>query len=189
LAGKILDVLGMYQVGTCLVLCPFPCDVLAMYRLGTLALAPSVDNLSIRTEPQSPGSSQSSALSSQHATPSTTALSLPSYHSPEPESLYSDSGFTPGPRRLGHKTKEINYVVSDEDEIAFDEAYAEGVKLYISSATNRGEPCSYREATSPNNPDSKQWIEAVQTELKSLQGHGTWEIVPRPEGKCIVTCK
>ena len=41
LAGKILDVLGMYQVGTCLVLCPFPCDVLAMYQPGTLALAPS----------------------------------------------------------------------------------------------------------------------------------------------------
>ena len=42
LAGKILDVLGMYQVGTCLVRCPFPCDVLVMYRLGTLILAPSV---------------------------------------------------------------------------------------------------------------------------------------------------
>jgi len=42
LAGKILDVLGVYQVGTCLVLCPFPCDVLAMYWPSTLVLAPSV---------------------------------------------------------------------------------------------------------------------------------------------------
>ena len=42
LAGKILDVLVMYRVGTCLVLCPFPCDVLDMYPPGTLVLAPSV---------------------------------------------------------------------------------------------------------------------------------------------------
>ena len=42
LAGKILDVPGMYWVGTCLVLCPFPCDVLVMYQPSTLALAPSV---------------------------------------------------------------------------------------------------------------------------------------------------
>ena len=42
LAGKILNGLVMYQVGTCMVLCPFPCNVLAMYQLGTLALAPSV---------------------------------------------------------------------------------------------------------------------------------------------------
>ena len=42
LAGKILDVLAMYWVGTCLVLCPFPCDGLVMYRIGTLVLAPSV---------------------------------------------------------------------------------------------------------------------------------------------------
>ena len=41
LAGKILDVPRMYQVGTCLVLCPFPCNVLVMHRPGTLALAPS----------------------------------------------------------------------------------------------------------------------------------------------------
>ena len=41
LAGKILNVPGMNRVGTSQVLCPFPCDVLAMYKPGTLALAPS----------------------------------------------------------------------------------------------------------------------------------------------------
>ena len=35
----------MYQVGTCMVHCPFPCNVLVMYRLGTLVLAPSVSQL------------------------------------------------------------------------------------------------------------------------------------------------
>ena len=41
LAGKILNVLGMCWVGTCMVLCPFPCNVLVMYWPGTQALAPS----------------------------------------------------------------------------------------------------------------------------------------------------
>ena len=42
LAGKIPNVLGMDQVGISQVLCPFPCDVLAMHRPGKLALVPSV---------------------------------------------------------------------------------------------------------------------------------------------------
>jgi len=41
LAGKILKIFVMYQVGTCMVHCPFPCNVLAMYQPGTLVLAPS----------------------------------------------------------------------------------------------------------------------------------------------------
>ena len=41
LAGKILNVLVMCWAGTCMVLCPFPCNVLVMYWPGTLALAPS----------------------------------------------------------------------------------------------------------------------------------------------------
>jgi len=49
LAGKILNVLGMDWVGTSQVLCPFPCDVLAMYWPSTLALAPSVSIVSQST--------------------------------------------------------------------------------------------------------------------------------------------
>jgi len=41
-AGKILKIFVMYRVGTCMVHCPFPCDVLVMYQPGTLVLAPSV---------------------------------------------------------------------------------------------------------------------------------------------------
>jgi len=39
-AGKILKIFVTYRVGTCMVHCPFPYDVLAMYRPGTLVLAP-----------------------------------------------------------------------------------------------------------------------------------------------------
>ena len=43
-AGKILKIFVMYQVGTCMVHCPFPYDVLAMYQPSTLVLAPSVSS-------------------------------------------------------------------------------------------------------------------------------------------------
>ena len=45
-ARKILDVLGMYWVGTRPVHYPFPCSVLAVYQLGTLPLVPSVSHFS-----------------------------------------------------------------------------------------------------------------------------------------------
>ena len=41
LVGNILNGLGMYQVGFCLVLCPCPCDGLVMYQPRTPPLAPS----------------------------------------------------------------------------------------------------------------------------------------------------
>ena len=41
LAWEILNVFAMYQMGFWWVLYPFPCNVLAVYLLGTLALAPS----------------------------------------------------------------------------------------------------------------------------------------------------
>ena len=42
LAWKILNELGMYQVGIGWVLCPFPCDVFAVFQSGTPPLVPSV---------------------------------------------------------------------------------------------------------------------------------------------------
>ena len=42
LAGKILNVPTIYRVGMGWVLCPFPCNVLAMYRPGTPPFVPSV---------------------------------------------------------------------------------------------------------------------------------------------------
>ena len=50
LAWKILDVFVMYWMGFWWVLCPFPCNVLAVYLLGTPPLAPSVSNLAVCAE-------------------------------------------------------------------------------------------------------------------------------------------
>src|ERR1700753_2980927 len=38
---EIQNVLAVFQVGSLLVHCPFPCDVLAVFLVGTLPLAPS----------------------------------------------------------------------------------------------------------------------------------------------------
>jgi hypothetical protein len=72
--------------------------------------------------------------------------------------------------------------------ITLDAAYNESVELFV-TATSHGEPRSYREAVDPVNPDSPLWIAAVEAELKSLQDHGTWKVIPPPEGKHIVSCK
>ena len=48
LAGQILNVLGVYWVGTRMVLCPFPCNVFVMYWPRTLALAPSGNRFQIQ---------------------------------------------------------------------------------------------------------------------------------------------
>ena len=42
LPWEILDVFAVYQMGFWWVHCPFPCDVLAVFPLGTPPLAPSV---------------------------------------------------------------------------------------------------------------------------------------------------
>ena len=123
-------------------------------------------------------------------TPASVVFSLPSsLNSPNPESLHSDSEFIEenlNPRRSERKKKkttkysgaDANIIASDEDMRKLDNAYSEGVKLFISAATSNGEPRHYCEATHPENPDSAQWKRAIQEELKSLQDHGVWKYIP-----------
>jgi len=131
---------------------------------------PKVDNLSVQTVPVA-----STSTSHSTPTPPSANISMPSsYNSPSPGSLHSTKSLEPETRRSTRKDPEmLNFIVTDDDQKAHDDAYAESVKLYISAATDRGEPTSYREATSPDNPDSPHWIAAVKAELKSLQDHGT----------------
>ena len=45
LAGNILNVLMMYQMGICQVHCPCPYNVLTVYQVGTLGFVPSESSL------------------------------------------------------------------------------------------------------------------------------------------------
>lgn len=49
------------------------------------------------------------------------------------------------------------------------------------------DPCSVKEALSRS--DGFKWKQAMDEEIKSLQENDTWDIVQRPNGKNIVTCK
>jgi hypothetical protein len=147
-------------------------------------------NLSTLAQP-----SQTPAPEFLAPTPSSVALSLSDHYvSPSPPSPQSSPNPEDAPkneprRSRRQKEKQANLAITEEQKLtAFDEAYNESVKLFV-TATAHGEPRSYREATNPSNPDAPLWQEAIQAELKSLQDHGTWKIVPRPEGKHIVSCK
>ena len=54
-------------------------------------------------------------------------------------------------------------------------------------AKEDSEPSNAREALS--RPDGDNWKKAMDEEISSLKENGTWEIVPRPDGRDIVTCK
>ncbi|MFN7611034.1 MAG: reverse transcriptase domain-containing protein, partial [bacterium] len=49
------------------------------------------------------------------------------------------------------------------------------------------EPQTYSEAV--NSSDGQKWKEAIDEEYKSLIDNETWELVPRPAGRNIVSCK
>ena len=97
--------------------------------------------------------------------------------------------FTEPCDEAGKRDSTLNQVEIDELK-ALDTAYENAVKLFVSGTTSTPkEPRSYREAVDPNNPDSSSWVAAINAELDSLRGHSTWEYVPRPKDKPIVSCK
>lgn len=49
------------------------------------------------------------------------------------------------------------------------------------------EPKNFKEALVKN--DSEKWLKAMEEEIKSLKNNKTWNLVPPPEGKNIVSCK
>ena len=80
----------------------------------------------------------------------------------------------------------LGLAASEGDLTPLDKAYLNVVELYV-SANSSGEPQSYREAIT--SPDAAHWIKAMEDESKSLEDRGTWKVVPRPEGRKVVSSK
>ena len=55
------------------------------------------------------------------------------------------------------------------------------------SAAIPSNPATYRQAISCT--EATQWQEGMQSEYDSLVEHNTWELVPRPSGHNVVSCK
>ena len=67
-----------------------------------------------------------------------------------------------------------------------DVAYLSMVELYT-QASSVNESRSHTEAL--QSPQSEEWKNAEAEEIMSLENRGTWEVVPRPKGVNVVSCK
>ncbi|CAI7876518.1 unnamed protein product [Closterium sp. NIES-53] len=74
-------------------------------------------------------------------------------------------------------------IVGDDKESDYEEcAFA-----FFSPAEMPGEPATLKEALESS--DAEEWKKAMESELKSIEENGTWELVELPEGRKAITSK
>ncbi|CAI7839575.1 unnamed protein product [Closterium sp. NIES-54] len=74
-------------------------------------------------------------------------------------------------------------MVGDDEESDYDEcAFA-----FFSPVEMPGEPATLKEALESS--DAEEWKKAMESELKSIEENGTWELVELPEGRKAITSK
>ncbi|CAI7824601.1 unnamed protein product [Closterium sp. NIES-53] len=67
---------------------------------------------------------------------------------------------------------------SDYDKFAF---------AFFSPVEMPGEPATLKEAVEIS--DAEEWKKAMESELKSIEENGMWELVELPEGRKAITSK
>ncbi|CAI7891813.1 unnamed protein product [Closterium sp. NIES-54] len=74
-------------------------------------------------------------------------------------------------------------MVGEDEESDYDEcAFA-----FFSPVEMPGEPATLKEALESS--DAEEWKKAMESELKSIEENGTWELVELPEGRKAITSK
>ncbi|CAI7782498.1 unnamed protein product [Closterium sp. NIES-53] len=74
-------------------------------------------------------------------------------------------------------------MVGDDDENEYEEfAFA-----FFSPVEMPGEPATLKEALESS--DAEEWKKAMESELKSIEENGMWELVELPEGRKAITSK
>ncbi|CAI7781475.1 unnamed protein product [Closterium sp. NIES-53] len=74
-------------------------------------------------------------------------------------------------------------MVGDDEESDYEEcAFA-----FFSPVEMPGEPATLKEALESS--DAEEWKKAMESELKSIEENGTWELVELPEGRKAITSK
>ncbi|CAI7781108.1 unnamed protein product [Closterium sp. NIES-54] len=71
-----------------------------------------------------------------------------------------------------------------EDE---ESDYEECAFAFFSPVEMPGEPATLKEALESS--DAEEWKKAMESELKSIEKNGTWELVELPEGRKVITSK
>ncbi|CAI7802081.1 unnamed protein product [Closterium sp. NIES-53] len=74
-------------------------------------------------------------------------------------------------------------IVGDDKQSDYEEcAFA-----FFSPVEMPGEPATLKEALESS--DAEEWKKAIESELKSIEENGTWELVELPEGRKAITSK
>ncbi|CAI7863569.1 unnamed protein product [Closterium sp. NIES-53] len=74
-------------------------------------------------------------------------------------------------------------IVGDDEESDYDEC----AFVFFSPVEMPGEPANLKEALESS--DAEEWKKAMESELKSIEENGTWELVELPEGRKAITSK
>ena len=80
-----------------------------------------------------------------------------------------------GPRRssrIHHEPKRYGFLITDDKTIEL---------------VDQGEPTTYHEAMM--SPDSKKWLQAMNSEMQSMYDNQVWNLVYPPEGAKVIGCK
>ncbi|CAI7776771.1 unnamed protein product [Closterium sp. NIES-54] len=75
----------------------------------------------------------------------------------------------------------------EEEEEVQQSDYEECVFAFFSPVKLPGEPATLKEALESS--DAEEWKKAMESELKSIEENGTWELVELPEGRKAITSK
>ncbi|CAI7812761.1 unnamed protein product [Closterium sp. NIES-53] len=74
-------------------------------------------------------------------------------------------------------------IVGDDEESDYDEC----AFMFFSAVVMPGEPATLKEAL--ESTDAKEWKKAMESELKSIEENGTWDLVELLEGRKAITSK
>ncbi|CAI7837966.1 unnamed protein product, partial [Closterium sp. NIES-53] len=74
-------------------------------------------------------------------------------------------------------------IVGDDEESDYDEC----AFVFFSPVEMPGEPATLKEALESS--DAEEWKKAMESELKSIEENGTWELVELPERRNAITSK
>ncbi|CAI7900559.1 unnamed protein product [Closterium sp. NIES-54] len=75
----------------------------------------------------------------------------------------------------------------EEEEEVQQSDYEECAFAFFSPVEMPGEPATLKEALESS--DAEEWKKAMESELKSIEENGTWELVELPEGRKAITSK
>ncbi|CAI7829658.1 unnamed protein product [Closterium sp. NIES-54] len=77
----------------------------------------------------------------------------------------------------------VALIVGDDEESDYDEC----AFVFFSPVEMPGEPATLKEALESS--DAEEWKKTMESELKSIEENGTWELVELPEGRKAITSK